>query len=357
MQRIRTFILLAIGVYCILSEPVKAFGLAGGRTSTPASSSCALSLTKRRSSSFLTQNNCDDDDNDTLAYEPQRQVVVEPLAMTTVFSPPDTTSEHLLLRGPLEDLSTTRQLLSHFGAFEKNFAKDNDIMLPSSSSSLGTPSLQADSSAEQDRIRNTTISSLVTAAVLLATGTYAMSCVLGDLLSHWEWIQAWKYTWPFGIGALYMVLNSVPLWWNNKDYEDPSYKNKMVAGNPVSVVAESMMGETFWERLLVAVLGLGVIIGGAYDSWMPVYMTGPNIVTAAGIGQDAAVGLFGWTFWRMVALWPSSPSPSPSSSSSSSSSSSPPAHQGFLLQVLLLAELYKLGEGAFDELFFSKFTC
>jgi hypothetical protein len=244
------------------------------------------------------------------------------------------------------DLSTTRQLLSHFETLDRSTTILEDAVLLSSPSPTTT---------DDSRSPYFWMFFFQTAGIILA-GTYAMSCVLTDLLSHLEWVRAWRYTWPFGIGALYMALNSTTtFWWDEKDVNNSS-KTGMITTPLLSTalsssIAECMTGESLGTRVLLAVLGLGVVIGGAYDIWMPVYMTGPNVVTAAGIGQDAAVGLFGWTLWRVVVL---SSSWRSSHLLEGGSTTAWPITQRFLLQALLLAELYKLGEGAFDELFFSK---
>ena len=154
----------------------------------------------------------------------------------------------------------------------------------------------------------------VTAGLL--SGTYVVSCVLADLLNNFEWFQNWRYFWPFGIGVLYVV----------DGFQD----------------ALKLFGPK--QRVASVVLGIALIIGGAYDAFMPVWMTGPNVVTAAGIGQDAAFGLFFLTIWQLC-----------------QSEAKEVKTVGDLLQkevvsvfpqVLLLAELYKLGEGSFDEIFF-----
>lgn len=168
--------------------------------------------------------------------------------------------------------------------------------------------------AETSILEQSKISVAVVAGLL--SGTYVVSCVLADLLNNFEWFQNWRYFWPFGIGVLYVV----------DGFQD----------------ALKLFGQK--QRVASVVLGIGLIIGGAYDAFMPVWMTGPNVVTAAGIGQDAAFGLFFLTIWQLC-----------------QSEAKGVKTVGDLLQkevvsifpqVLLLAELYKLGEGSFDEIFF-----
>lgn len=176
-------------------------------------------------------------------------------------------------------------------------------------------------------------------------GTYVASCVLADLLVQSEWMQTWRYLWPFGLGVGYLavaLLGRLPSrWLDAKPQEYSSISHSSETNHTLdSIVWESALG-----RGITTILAIGLIVGGAYDAWMPVYETGPNVLTAAGIGQDAAMGLFGWTLllqtlaslskqkepirttpWWMDPLW---------------------------MEVILLAQLYKLGEGSFDEVFFN----
>ena len=46
-----------------------------------------------------------------------------------------------------------------------------------------------------------------------------------------------------------------------------------------------------WTGIAEFLGGLGLLIGGAYDFWMPVWGECPNVLTSAGIGSDAAAGL------------------------------------------------------------------
>ena len=140
-----------------------------------------------------------------------------------------------------------------------------------------------------------------------------------------------------------------------------------------TTTTEPMIGTTLFSKTIFFMLGIALMIGGAYDAWMPVYATGPNIITSAGIGQDAAMGLFIGTLLQMIRIQLSSLLLLPSGThheeivdrTSSTITSSPPRRpplagstgtsspMTLVLYILLLAQLYKLGEGSFDELLFT----
>lgn len=191
----------------------------------------------------------------------------------------------------------------------------------------------------------TTVAESFRTAAALLLGTYLGSLVLTDLLAHWEWFQAWRYAWPFGIGLLYCV-------------------------------APPRLGLGPKQRWTAAVLGFGLVVGGAADAFLPVYVTGPNVLTAAGMAPDAALGLFFLTFYQIMVVTSSSQSEEEAAArdiTSSNQGTSPISEASlddllvpkgnatttqilsptYFMQVLLLAELYKLGEGSFDEVFFS----
>ena len=195
--------------------------------------------------------------------------------------------------------------------------------------------------------------STIVNSVVLALGSYAVASGLGELLVNFEAVQSWRYIWPFSIGSLYV-------------FDAMMIQNENTTVIPIGPLAKSI------NPLLSAMLGVALIVGGAYDAFMPVWMTGPNVFTNAGIGQDAAAALFLVTIsavstgiWR--GLQGSRKERFIESSSSSSSSSfnedttvssrrgtfddDNNAHTNLLLlQSLLLGQLYKLGESSFDEI-------
>jgi len=232
------------------------------------------------------------------------------------------------------DLPTTRQLLSRFGRTTATPFSSKVQLLPVDGNA-GSPATVPPATA-----RGTEPDPWVATVAVLLAGIYGTSCVLIGSLSHWEGVQASSYTWPFGIGALYVVWNAAP------GVVLASSSTTTTEMSQTASLSKVWTGESILSRIILVLLGLGLMVGGAYDAWMPVYMTGPNVVTAAGIGQDAAVGLFGWSFWQSIRMI-----------ISSKNEDSPKENTPYALllpQVLLLAELYNLGEGSFDELLFSR---
>jgi len=214
----------------------------------------------------------------------------------------------------------------------------------------------------------TTTTTMIQTTIFLLFSTWATADVLSDLLANFEWVQTWRYLWPFGIGIMYILLNIQSLNVSN-DFNgspppnDDDDNNFFVWIEEEEDVIRPFIGRTPMTKIFFFLFGWALMIGGAYDIWMPVYETGPNIVTSAGIGQDAAVGLFGGTLFQILhdtrqqrhrrqasSLLPSLPVPK--------DNDVPPfplSGTNSLLYILLLAQLYKLGEGSFDELFFSHF--
>jgi len=142
--------------------------------------------------------------------------------------------------------------------------------------------------------------------MIVALGTCAVSIGIGELLSTFEWFQAWRYLWPM-VGGLYVV-------------------------DVFSDVLPFDIRDNQLTKMTAFVCGFGLIIGGAYDAFMPVWQTGPDILTNAGIGQDSAAVLF------LLSIL------------SISSKQQQPTNTRTLLQMTLLGELYNLGEGSFDEI-------
>jgi len=135
------------------------------------------------------------------------------------------------------------------------------------------------------------------------------------MLHEYEWFQSWRYTWPL-IGGLF-VADSYLFYFS----EQPCNNNLLGSHQPG------------WIRCINATAGLGLIIGGAYDAFMPVWMTGPNVLTAAGIGQDSAALLFVTALGAAVYDGDAQSSPAK-----------------LLSYIVLLSQLYILGDAAFQDL-------
>jgi uncharacterized membrane protein len=105
-----------------------------------------------------------------------------------------------------------------------------------------------------------------------------------------------------------------------------------------------------WTGIAEILGGVGLIIGGLYDAFMPVFGTMPNVITPAGIESEAAAGLllltavvtpaniFMYTHGAKLPMEGSEEVPVVGH-----------AVRG-VLQVVLFGLLYQMGEGTFDAL-------
>ena len=160
--------------------------------------------------------------------------------------------------------------------------------------------------------------------LLLGSSSIAMLFSIG--LSSFELLQDWRYSWCL-IGILYIsdgLYNSAPL---------------LVPSAPKKIF-----------NVLEIVCGMGLLIGGAYDLFMPVYMTGPNVFTNAGIHQDSATVLLGLTFYKFATTSSVKVSSTKIPLFSKLVPNKMQSYDWKLLQMILLAQLYILGESSIDEL-------
>ena len=209
---------------------------------------------------------------------------------------------------------------------------------------------------------------------VVGLATFALVEILGDLLSNYEWIQTLRYFWPLSLGAYYGLL------WNQANDQDSSLRRKtMEEFGPAAAYSPNKIQnddnqdiKTLLLQIGYVVGGFGLFVGGLADAVLPVWMTGPNWITNAGLAPDCAVlllvlsvgdetDLFGTNTNNhnknddkkasqgannnlVVASW-----------SSSSNNNRNNATTGMapllLLKITLWAELYKLGEGSLDEIF------
>jgi len=104
-----------------------------------------------------------------------------------------------------------------------------------------------------------------------------------------------------------------------------------------------------WTGIAEILGGVGLLIGGAYDAFMPVFGECPNVITSAGIGSDAAAGLLLLTavvspanifMYTHGAKLPMDGPEVPVVGH---------AIRG-IMQVVLFGLLYEMGEGTFDAL-------
>ena len=106
--------------------------------------------------------------------------------------------------------------------------------------------------------------------VASAFGLYELS---NSLLIDSEIMQAWRYSWPM-IGLVFS-LEGIRALTSSED------------ANGIEVT--SLRGRSSWVQTLAVFAGLGLVVGGAADALLPVYVTGPNLVTAAGLAPDCAL--------------------------------------------------------------------
>lgn len=125
--------------------------------------------------------------------------------------------------------------------------------------------------------------------IVVALATCSLVGIMGDILSNYEWVQNLRYFWPLSIGAYYGLL------WNQ------AYNEKGVSlqtavrrefGPSVAFTPTAASGDapgTLLLQLGYVFGGFGLFFGGLADAVLPVWMTGPNWITNAGLAPDCAV--------------------------------------------------------------------
>lgn len=179
------------------------------------------------------------------------------------------------------------------------------------------------------------VSEITSSSIILLLGSFAVSYLLSDLLLKFEWLQDWRYFWPL-VGTLYVADPVMRFWKKNQD-------GRLSDDNPSLLPFD--LSTSRGIQILSLVGGLFTLIGGAYDAFMPVWQTGPNVFTIAGIGQDGAIMLLLVTAISIFEeKWKKNGTAAIAQYANTSGSNRS------LLQILLLAELYKLGESSMDEI-------
>ena len=104
---------------------------------------------------------------------------------------------------------------------------------------------------------------------------------------------------------------------------------------------------SLWAGWICIISGAGLLLGGASDAFLHVYMTGPNLFTSAGISQDAAAFLLVLTAVSMIRQ---------NVSGIKHQRNVPLAKPKFFREMnfwtnsFLMAQLYILGAGSLDEI-------
>lgn len=128
-------------------------------------------------------------------------------------------------------------------------------------------------------------------AVSMSAATITLHQLIADATAQHEWLQSFRYVWPLVLGPSYaltgvtyfarsdLLRRTVPrrgawgLWWPPARWCDPS---------------ALLVGST---GAIFVVAGIGMFVGGLYDAFAPVYVTGPDVLTRAGIMPDSAAAL------------------------------------------------------------------
>jgi hypothetical protein len=179
-------------------------------------------------------------------------------------------------------------------------------------------------------------------AALLLFGTVVASNLLGALLYNSNAVQEWRYWWPL-TGVVYVA----------QAYQNLSEKD--FGGKSVPLLPFPII--SVWANILAGLCGIGLVVGGAYDAFMPVWMMGPNVVTEAGIGQDSAVALMLLTAYSVLNCTTSARSFKDTDSGIHSWCSPHfPNSAQLLAQIALLSQLYILGDGSINAILADVFS-
>lgn len=103
---------------------------------------------------------------------------------------------------------------------------------------------------------------------------------------NYEWVQTWRYTWPL-LGVIYAAAGVTHF--TLEDAYVNIYPSKGAWG--FWNLPGSPKFHVQWTGVAEILGGVGLLIGGAFDAFAPVWGNCPNVITSAGIGSDAAAGL------------------------------------------------------------------
>lgn len=176
----------------------------------------------------------------------------------------------------------------------------------------------------------------------LGVSSVAFSSFLDDITLKYEWVQTWRYTWPL-LGVIYMAAG-VTHFTLESEYIN-IYPKKGAWG--FWYLPGSPKFHVQWTGIAEILGGLGLLIGGAYDAFMPVWGECPNVLTSAGIGSDAAAGLLLLT----VAVTPANVYMYTHGAKLPMDGQDVPVLGHLIrgiMQVVLFGLLYQMGQGSFD---------
>ena len=191
---------------------------------------------------------------------------------------------------------------------------------------------------------------------VVGLSTFALVGILGDLLSNYEWVQTLRYFWPLSLGVYYGLLL------NQANDRDALLRRKtMKEFGPSSAYSPSTTSDQDEIKDLLLQVGyvfggFGLFVGGLADALLPVWMTGPNWITNAGLAPDCAILLLVLSIGDQYNLFRNNNDSNRDDGSKqetgnllSSESVVTTGMATLLVRITLWAELYKLGEGSLDE--------
>jgi hypothetical protein len=118
----------------------------------------------------------------------------------------------------------------------------------------------------------------------LFLGTQFFSSFLGDLTTQYEWVQSWRYTWP-ALGAVFVAAGVA------HSTVEEEYCNMHPAKGAWGIwcIPGSAKFHVRWTGVAEIMGGLGLLIGGIMDAFLPVYDSSPNLLSRnAGFESDCA---------------------------------------------------------------------
>lgn len=179
----------------------------------------------------------------------------------------------------------------------------------------------------------------------LFLGTDAVSSVLGGLTANYEWLQEFRYTWPLGLGLIYLAAGITHFTVENEYCN--IYPSKGTWG--LWYLPGSPEFHVRWTGVAEILGGASLSAGGIIDKFFPVYYNSPNIISSAGLMPDSAALLFLLT----VAVTPANIYMY--THGARLPMNGPPVPLGFhavrgAFQAVVLALLYQLGAPTFEAI-------
>lgn len=178
----------------------------------------------------------------------------------------------------------------------------------------------------------------------LGSASVVLSSLVDDISMQYEWIQNWRYTWPL-LGAIYAAAG-VTHFTIEEEFCN-IYPPQGTWG--IWYLPGSASFHVRWTGIAEVLFGLGLLIGGGYDAFTPVWTQFPDLFTSAGIESDSAAALLAVT----VAVTPTNIYMYTHGARLPMDGPEVPvvghAVRG-ALQVLLLVMLYQMGQGTFEAI-------